>query len=100
MTAGHDLEVDTGWIRQSAATVEDTGRRFASAASGIAPTVATGSLGSDAGADAVARLVGLRCGQGKQAADQLAAVAAGVSQQLTLAADTFDRLETGIGGPR
>jgi hypothetical protein len=55
--------------------------------------VPPGGLGADA--VSVARLVDLRCTQGKQAADQLAAVAFGVSQQLTVAADAFDRLESG-----
>lgn len=98
MSAGPDLQVDTGCIRQSAATLEGTARRFGAAAPGAGPLVPPGALGADA--EAVARLVGLRCGQAKAAADQLAAVATGMSHHLTLCADTFDRMETGFRWPR
>lgn len=100
MSAGHDLEVDTAYIRQSAATLAETGRRLSSAAPGAAAGLPSGALGSDADAAAVARLVALRCEQAKQATDQLAAVANGMSQQLMLCADTFDRVETGLRWPR
>ena len=100
MSAGHDLQVDTGCIRQSAATLDETGRRWSAAAPGAAPGLPSGGLGSDPGATAVARLVALRCEQAKQATDQLAAVAGGMSQQLTLCADTFDRVEAGFRWPR
>ena len=100
MNPGPDLQVDTGWIRQSAATLEHTGRALGAAAPSDGPVLATAGLGSDPGAVAVARLVALRCAQAKQATDQLAAVAAGLSQQLTMCADAFDRLETGFRWPR
>lgn len=100
MNPDPDLQVDTGSIRQSAAVLDDTGRMFGAAAPGTGPVVATGALGSDPAAVAVARLVALRCAQAKQATDQLAAVAAGMSQQLTHCADTFDRIEHGFRWPR
>lgn len=100
MTPGHDLQVDTGCIRQSAATLEEAGRGFRAAAPAAAPVMDTSGLGSGADAAAVARLVGLRCAQAKQATDQLAAVAVGMASQLTLCADTFDRVETGFRWPR
>lgn len=98
MGAELDLEVDTGWIRQAAATLAETARRLSCAAPGAAPAVGTDSLGDDG--ETVARLVALRCVQAQQATDQLAAVASGMSQQLTLCAETFDRLETGFRWPR
>jgi hypothetical protein len=98
MSAAPDLQVDTGCIRQSAATLEETARRFGSAAPGAEPVIGSGALGDDA--EAVSRLVGLRCRQAQQASDQLAAVASGMSAQLTVCADAFDRLEGGIRWPR
>jgi hypothetical protein len=98
MSAGLDLQVDTGCIRQSAATLAETARRFSSAAPGAAAVVGTGALGDDA--EAVARLVGLRCIQAQQATEQLAAVAVGMSGQLTSCADAFDHIEAGFRWPR
>jgi hypothetical protein len=98
MSAGPELQVDTGCIRQSAATLDGTAQRFGAAAPGTGPIVQPGALGADA--EPVARLVGSRCAQAQQAADQLAAVATGLSQHLTLCADTFDRTETGLRWPR
>ena len=98
MTAGLDLQVDTHCIRQAAATLEDTAHRFGAAAPGAGPVVGAGALGGDG--DAVASLVTSRCAQAQQAAEQLAAVATGMSHQLTLCAKTFDRLETGFRWPR
>lgn len=98
MSAGPDLQVDTGWIRRSAATLDETGRRLGSAATDAGPVVPTGSLGSDG--DSVARLIDLRCAQANQAAGQLADIADGVAQKLTVAANTFDRLDAGVRGPR
>lgn len=100
MNPGPDLQVDTGSIRQSAAVLDDAGRMWAAAAPGTGPAVVIGALGSDGAAVAVARLVALRCAQAKQATDQLAAVATGLSQQLTHCADTFDRVENGFRWPR
>lgn len=100
MSAGPDLQVDTEWIRRAAATLEEAGRRWSSAAPGAAPAPAGGALGDDAGSAAAARLVGLRCLQAQQAAQQLAAVAAGLSQKLVHSADTFDRTENGFRWPR
>lgn len=98
MSAGLDLQVDTDCIRRSAATLAETARRFSSAAPGGTAAVGTGALGDDG--EAVARLIGLRCVQAQQAGDQLAAVATGLSQQLNLCADTFERIETGFRWPR
>ena len=100
MSQGFDLQVDTGSIRRAAAALEETGHRLRSAAPGAGPSVGPGALGSDAGAVAAARLVALRCAQGQQAADQLGAVASGMSHQLTLCANTFDRMETTSRWPR
>lgn len=98
MSAGPELQVDTGCIRQSAATLDGAARTFGAAAPGAGPLVQPGALGADA--EAVARLVGTRCAQAQQAAGQLAAVATGMSQHLTLCADTFDRMESGFRWPR
>ncbi len=100
MSPGHDLQVDTGCIRQSATTLEEYGRVLRAAGPGAGPGVAVGAFGNDADAVTVARLVALRCVQAQQATDQLAAVAVGLAQQLTLCADTFDRVETSIRWPR
>ena len=100
MSPGDHLEVDTGCIRQSAATLDETGRRWSSAAAGAAPGMPSGGLGSDPSAVAVARLVALRCIQVTQATDQLAAVATGLSQQLISSADAFDRMDAGLRQPR
>lgn len=100
MSGGLGLQVDTEWIRRAAATLEHTGRIWAAAAPGPAPAPGSGGLGDDAGSAMVARLVGLRCLQAQQAAQQLASVAAGLSQKLAHSADTFDRAEHGLRVPR
>lgn len=100
MGAGHDLQVDTEWIRRAAATLQHSGHAFAAAAPGSAPAPGNGALGDDAGAVVATGLVGLRCLQAQQAAQQLAAVATGLAQRLIGCAETFDRLDTGLRGPR
>ena len=100
MNGQPDLQVDTEWIRRAAATLEETGRTWTAVAPGSAPTPNSAALGEDAGSAATARLVGLRCLQAREAVRQLASVAAGLSQQLLHSAETFDRAEHGLQGPR
>ena len=100
MGAHQDLQVDTALVRQAAATLRDTGTEFLSIGRAGTPAVNDVGLGSGGSSTAIAALVNLRCAQAVEAAGQLGAVAAGLADKLEAVAQTFDRLERLLGGPR
>lgn len=96
MPGNFDLEVDTDWIRRSAATLEGVAARFRAVPPANGPAVHAAGLGGSADAEQVAALINLRGAQVDDAAVQLGAVAAGLAGRLRVSAEQFDRVERAI----
>lgn len=93
MSGTLDLDIDTYWIRRASSELDEAAQCFGAASSQSCVPISSFVLGrSEAFAAAVA-MAGTRNDQAHAASSQLQAVAAAVSRQLFLSAETFDRIE-------
>jgi hypothetical protein len=92
-----DFQVDTDWIRRAADTIQQTGSALSACSRhGPAASVHSASLGPAATAAEVAELIMLRDRQAQDAAAQLAVIATTLGENLSTAAERFERQEAAM----